>query len=102
MIIVPRLSWLYPVSSSTDEALSVYNTLRGDRESLTAHTSDGQRYRAYRDGRGVTVCAGKRVVYLHSPHAVAGYVARLRSSETLGSHDERETLASLIESVVLL
>lgn len=102
MPIVPRLSFLCPASSCDEEASRLYDTLRDGRESVTVSTQSGARYRAYRDGSGVTVLAGRRVVYLHSRHAVAAYVARLYSSPTLGTVDERHTLAALLESVVSL
>lgn len=100
--IVPRLSFACPASSCDAEADRLYDTLRGDRESLRVTTADGQTFRAYRDGRGVTVKAKRRVVYLHSPRVAAAYVARLYSSPTLGTVDERHTLAALIESMVSL
>lgn len=102
MTIVPRLSFLCPVATCDGEAARLYDTLRDGRDSVTMSTASGARYRAFRDGRGVTVLAGRRVVYLHSPYAVAAYVARLYSSETLGTRDERYTLAALLESVVSL
>lgn len=102
MPLVPRLSFLCPVATCDAEASRLYDTLRDGRDSVTVSTQSGARYRAYRDGRGVTVLAGRRVVYLHSPHAVHAYVARLYSSATMGTRDERYTLAALLESVVSL
>lgn len=98
--VVPRMSFLHAASSDTPTAEDLYDSLREGRESVTVSTALGARYRAFRDGRGVTVLAGRRVVYLHSSRAAAAYVCHLRASVTIGTPDERETLASLVESVV--
>lgn len=86
----------------SEAAERIYDTLRGDAESVTVTTANGERYRAYRDGRGVTVLVSRAVVHLSCPREAAAYLSRLRSSETLGTADQRATLASLIESVVSL
>ena len=85
------VSLLCPPSVAAER---IYDTLCDGRESITVTTAAGERIRAFRDGRGVTVFVRRAVVYLASPREAARYLA------AVPTEDERATLAALLESVV--
>lgn len=79
------------------DASDLFDILRGTRESATVTTFKGERFRAYRDGRGFVFLAGRRVVCLDSVKALDRYVDRLRSAPDACESSDR--LADLLDAV---
>lgn len=79
------------------DASDLFDILRGARESATVTTRNGERFRAYRDGRGFVFHAGRRVVCLESVKALDEYVTRLRTAPQACESSER--LAGLLDAV---
>ncbi len=91
---------LFTLAGSSDTATRLYDIARGDRESLTVVTALGERFRAFRDGRGVTVCWRRTTVFLESPSAAAAYCKRLLAFAPPADRDARQTVVSLVEAVI--
>lgn len=93
---------LFTLAGSDSTATRLYDIARGDRESLTVVTTAGERFRAFRDGRGVTVQWRRTTVFLESPSAAAAYCKRLLAFAPPADRDARATLVALVEGVVSL